>query len=123
VWSQEAPERLGRRTSRLLVAADHTNTVCAISTLEIARLVAAGDIELSMPLRDWITESLVELGAETLPVTHDVALEAYALPGRFHRDPADRLLVAAARCHALTLVTADTRILRYPEVRSTDARR
>jgi len=104
------------------VSGDHTNTVCAISTLEIARLVAAGDIELSMPLRDWVSRSLAALEAETLPITHDVALEAYALPGRFHRDPADRLLVAAARCYDLTVVTADSRILRYPEVCSSDAR-
>jgi hypothetical protein len=52
VWSQETPERLGRRTSGLLLSGDNINTVCAISTLEMARLVAAGDIELSMPLRD-----------------------------------------------------------------------
>jgi PIN domain nuclease of toxin-antitoxin system len=52
-----------------------------------------------------------------------VALEAYALPGAFHRDPADRLLVAAARRNNLTLVTADDRILAYPHARSQDARR
>ena len=52
-----------------------------------------------------------------------VAIEAYALPGRFHADPADRLLVATARVHGLTLVTADKRILKYPEVRVIDARK
>jgi PIN domain nuclease of toxin-antitoxin system len=85
--------------------------------------VASGGIELSMPLRDWVARSLAELHAETLVVTHDVALEAYALPGRFHRDPADRMLVAAARCHGLTVLTADERILRYRDVRAIDVRR
>ena len=37
----------------------------------------------------------------------EIAIEAYALPGTFHRDPADRILVAAARREGLTLVTAD----------------
>jgi PIN domain nuclease of toxin-antitoxin system len=97
--------------------------VCPISTLEISRLVAAGDIELSMPLSDWIAQSMADLSAQTVSVSHEVAVEAYALPGAFHRDPADRLLVAAARRNGLTIVTADERILGYPHVRSRDARR
>jgi PIN domain nuclease of toxin-antitoxin system len=50
-------------------------------------------------------------------------MDAYALPGPFHKDPADRLLVAAARCHELTVLTANERILRYRGVRSRDARK
>ncbi len=123
VWTQEEPERLGPRTKRLLVAAEHENWVCPISTLEISRLVAVGDIRLSMPLADWIVQSMAELSAQTLSVSHEIALEAYALPGTFHRDPADRVLVAAARRNGLTLVTADDRILAYPHVRTQDARR
>jgi len=123
VWSQEHPERLGRRTRKLLVSPEHDNCVCPISTLEIARLLAVGEVALSMPLRAWVDQSLEELAAEPVRITHDVALEAYALPGEFHKDPADRLLVAAARCHGLTIVSADDRILAYPEVRSHDARR
>lgn len=123
VWSQERPERLGRRTRNLLVSPDHGTCVCPISTLEIARLLAVGEVALSMPLRDWVNQSLEALSAETVRITHEVAVEAYALPGEFHKDPADRLLVAAARCHGLTIVSADDRILAYPEVRSHDARR
>ena len=56
-------------------------------------------------------------------MSHEVAMEAYALPGTFHRDPADRVLVATARRDGLTLVTAGARILAYPHVRTQDARR
>lgn len=49
-------------------------------------------------------------------------MEAYRLPGKFHKDPADRLLVATARVHDLTFVTADERILAYRGVRTLDAR-
>lgn len=123
VWTQEQPERLGPRTKQLLVGGEHQNSVCPISTLEISRLVAVGDIRLSMPLVEWIMQSMAELSAQTVSVSHEVAMEAYALPGRFHRDPADRLLVAAARRNGLTLVTADDRILAYPHVHVQDARR
>jgi PIN domain nuclease of toxin-antitoxin system len=123
VWTQELPDRLGPRTKRLLVGREHENWVCPISTLEISRLVAGGDIRLSMPLGEWIVQSMTELSAQTVSLSHEVAIEAYALPGAFHRDPADRLLVAAARRNGLTLVTADERILDCPHVRTHDARR
>ncbi|MGH7334157.1 MAG: type II toxin-antitoxin system VapC family toxin [Candidatus Rokuibacteriota bacterium] len=123
VWTQEQPERLGSHTRRLLVDAAHENWVCPISTVEIARLVAVGAIRLSIPLGEWIAQSMTELAAQTVSVSHDVAIDASALPGTFHRDPADRLLVAATRRNGLTLVTADDRILAYPHVRTQDARR
>ena len=123
VWTQEQPERLGPRTKRLVIGAEHENTVCPISTLEISRLVAAGEIRLSMPLGEWVVDSMADLAAQTVSMSHEVTMEAYALPGTFHRDPADRVLVAVARRNGLTLVTADDRILSYPHVRTQDARR
>ena len=123
VWTQEKPERLGPRTKRLVLGAEHENGVCPISTMEIARLVAAGEIELSVTLAEWIARSMDDLAAHTIAVSHEVALEAYALPGSFHRDPADRVLVATARRNGLTLVTADDRILAYPHLRTQDAQR
>lgn len=42
--------------------------------------------------------------------------EAYSLPGNFHRDPADRILVATCRLRGLALLTADRLILDYPHV-------
>ncbi len=123
IWSQECPERLGPRARRALLAAENANAVCAISTLEIARLLSIGALVLAMPLETWIQESLADLAASTLPVTHDIAREAYALPPPFHKDPADRVLVATARRHASRLLTADERILAYRDVSSLDARR
>ncbi|EQD53265.1 PilT domain-containing protein, partial [mine drainage metagenome] len=42
-----------------------------------------------------------------------VAVESNELPGDFHADPADRLLVATARTGGYTLVTRDLKILNY----------
>ena len=85
--------------------------------------MAVKAIELSVPLSAWIESSLADLAAQSIPLSHEIAAEAYALPGRFHKDPVDRILVAAARRHQLSLVTADERLLRYADVRSLDARR
>jgi len=50
-------------------------------------------------------------------VTAKRAHESNHLPGEFHRDPADQIIVATARVQRLTLITADPRILAYPHVR------
>lgn len=47
------------------------------------------------------------------PLAPDAAIEAGALPGTLHRDPADRLLIATARDLGVPLVTRDARILAY----------
>ncbi len=122
IWLQEAPEKLGARTRSLIVDRQNTLYVSPISTLEIARLVAAGAISLSEPVGDWISETLGALECGTMEISHSIAAEAYSLPGNFHRDPADRILVATARIFELVLVTADERILNYPHVESQDAR-
>jgi len=123
IWSQQEPDRLGTQTKRLLVAPEHENHVSTVSTLELARLAAVGAIVPSIALREWVERAVRALQAQTLDVSHDIALEAYALPEPFHKDPADRVLVATARCHDLTMVTADERILSYGGVRTRDARR
>ena len=89
---------------------------------EIARLVDGGLLALRGALDRWVSRSLDLIVAETIELSHVVAAEAYALPPPFHRDPADRILVATARCRDLTLVTADERLLAYPAVRTLDAR-
>lgn len=123
IWSQEDVGRLGPQTKRLLLGTEHENYVCAISTLELARLAAAGTISLSIALREWVERAIRSIHARTVEVSHEIALEAYALPEPFHKDPADRLLVATARCNDLTMLTADERILTYRGVRSRDARK
>ena len=58
------------------------------------------------------------LRLQTMELDHATAMEASALPGDFHPDPAGRQLVAAARIHGMRLLTADTRILAHHEVQS-----
>lgn len=122
IWSQESPEQLGPDARSTL--ADETNAlrVSTVSSLEIARLVWGDRLTLAGRLETWISESLNALLAETVPLTHEIAIAAYNLPGELHRDPADRMLVATAVVHDLTFMTADGRILAYPHLLALDAR-
>jgi PIN domain nuclease of toxin-antitoxin system len=122
VWAVEDPGKLGSKTKRMLTTRTHERWISAISVLEIARLYEAGQITLSIDLRQWIDGAVRDLRARLIVVDALAALEAYSLPAVFHRDPADRILVACARLHNATLITADERILRYDHVRSLNGR-
>jgi len=123
VWASEDPRQLGAKARRFLEDAACPRAVCAISTLELARLLWSGDLILRISLGEWVEKSLADLRADSLPVTHEIAIEAYRLPEPFHRDPADRQLVACARLHELTVMTADERILNWKHVATVDARK
>ncbi|MCY4154837.1 MAG: type II toxin-antitoxin system VapC family toxin [Gammaproteobacteria bacterium] len=121
LWTQEAQERLGSKSKDMLLNEDNTLFISSISSLEIARLAWGGRLTLAGKLRTWVPEALQALHAETILITHEIALAAYELPGEFHRDTADRILVATAVVHDLILMTADNRILAYPHLLSYDA--
>ena len=122
IWTQESPETLGPHARRALAAEENRLFLSPVSSLELAQLAWAGRLTLAGRLQTWISESMQALLAETISLDHETAVAAYDLPGEFHRDPADRILVATARVHDLTVVTADSRILTYPHVMALDAR-
>ena len=122
IWSQEAPDLLGPGAHSAIADEDNALFVSPVSSLEISRLATGGRLTLAGRLQTWVSESLTALLAGTLSLTHEIAIAAYELPGDFHQDPADRMLVATARVHDLTFITADERILNYPHLMSFDAR-
>jgi PIN domain nuclease of toxin-antitoxin system len=79
-------------------------------------------IIFSISPKTWIEASARDLQLQHLDIGHPVAIEAYALPDPFHRDPVDRILVSTARLYRATLLTADERILAYRHVRTADCR-
>jgi PIN domain nuclease of toxin-antitoxin system len=87
--------------------------VSAISVWEVAMLEAKGRIRLAKDCLAWVQEALSAPGASLVPLTPEIAVESSRLPGDFHGDPADRILVATARLLGATLLTRDERILAY----------
>ena len=90
--------------------------VCAISCWEVAKLVERGRLQLAVPVDQWLTQAL-QPPVQLLPLSAEVAVESTRLPGTFHRDPADQLIVATARVYDCPLVTLDRLIRAYPHVR------
>ena len=90
--------------------------VSAISCWEVAKLFEYGRLELPSELPDWFSTALAYPGVSLLELTPEVAIESTSLPGSFHRDPADQIIVATARLHDCDLVTSDDKIAEYPHV-------
>ncbi len=84
--------------------------LAAISLWEAQMLHARRRLELPVSFADWLTHAADPLVVSLLPLDVDVVLTAEALPPSFHGDPADRLIVATARAHAMPLATRDAAI-------------
>ena len=87
--------------------------VSAISVWEVALLESRGRIRLSRDCLDWVRQALDAPGVLLLPLSPEISVASSRLPGKFHGDPADRILAASARLHDLSIVTHDERILAY----------
>jgi PIN domain nuclease of toxin-antitoxin system len=115
IWWVDDHPRL-KRTVRDRIDGESDVRVSAISLLEIATAHSLGRLKLKPSVNSWleVAQSTEQIRLE--PLTAALCLESATLPGEFHRDPADRLIVALARRLGAELVTADQRILAYPDV-------
>lgn len=114
VWWVHGDEQL-TRTQAGVIAATETDVigVSAISCWEVAKLVEYGRLELPCSLREWFEQALSYPGILLLELTPEIAIESTQLPGGFHRDPVDQIIVATARVSGCPLVTSDDKILKY----------
>lgn len=92
--------------------------VSSISAWELAMLVAKGRVALSMDVGAWLSVVSEIEEVRFVPVDNEIAVKSIELPGDFHRDPADRIIVATARKLAAPLITLDDKIRAYPHVRT-----
>lgn len=85
----------------------------AIAVWELAMLERRGKISLDKPAKQWIQDALTAPGLTLAALTPEISVESCILPGNFHKDPADQMIVATARIERAILVTRDKRILDY----------
>jgi PIN domain nuclease of toxin-antitoxin system len=87
--------------------------VSVISGWEVGMLESKGKLRLRMDCLSWVQKALCAPGISLTPVTPEIAVESSRLPGTFHGDPADRIIVSTARIHGATLITRDRNIITY----------
>ena len=92
--------------------------VSSFSAWELSMLIERGRVALSMDVAQWLSNLASIEAVRFVPVDNEIAVKSTELPGEFHRDPADRIIVATARKFAAPLVTADEKIRAYAHVRT-----
>lgn len=110
IWFLENDSRLPETTS-IQIESTPTVFISIVSLWEIAIKANIGKLTLSFPF-STIEPNLVAVGITQLPITFS-DLEIYLSLPLHHRDPFDRLLVAQAMKHSLTLVSRDTQMDSY----------
>lgn len=113
VWWVDRDRRLPRRTIEYLdaLAFDERPLVADISLWEVATLVERGRLTFEVSLSEWLEAAAHPRSVRVVPVSPAIAAEVAALPSSFHRDPADRLIVATCRTLQAPIVTHDRGIL------------
>lgn len=91
---------------------DNRPYLSAISLWEVAMLVELERLSLALPLTDWLERAAHPRTVRLVPITPAIAATTAALPSTFHRDPADRLIVATCLELDAPLLTQDRLIMR-----------
>src|SRR5215216_4416032 len=118
VWWVHGDQRLTAQQNQWLQQYESQGLgVSAISCWEVAKLVEYGRLTLPYPVGDWLSQALSYPGVRLRELTPEIAVESTQLPGVFHRDPADQIIVATARIYNCELLTADDKILKYQYVK------
>jgi PIN domain nuclease of toxin-antitoxin system len=120
LWLLHKPSQLSNQARALIDVEESQNgiLVSAISVWEIAVKVSIGKLSLPLPIGEWYELAQTQSGIVIEPLNPLDAIASTQLPENFHKDPADRILVAVARRHKIPLVTCDVKILNYPHVQT-----
>lgn len=118
LWMMDSPQNVPKKVYQVLAQEPVPMGISVITLWETAKLVEKRRIALALPVSDWLHNALESGFVRKIHLDEHIAIEATQLPGEFHRDPADQIIVATARVHNLTLITADRKILAYRHVRT-----
>ena len=91
--------------------------VSVVSSWEVAIKVAGGKLRLGEPPVRWFHALAERYELREVPLDAATGCAAAALP-LLHRDPFDRVIVALAQAHGLTVLTSDENIQAYPGVQT-----
>ena len=118
VWWVHGDASLPASARALLDASEQTGIgVSAISCWEVAKVVEQNRLTLPCAVFDWLQQALAYPGVRLIELSPRICVESTQLPGAFHRDPADQIIVATARVLDAPLATMDGRIQSYPHVK------
>jgi PIN domain nuclease of toxin-antitoxin system len=118
LWWLHDPARLSPDAEKLIQKEQLSGAIVlsAISVWEVAVKVQSGKLAIPMDINRWYELARSYPATVIEPLSPVDAISSTQLPGDFHKDPADRIIISLARRLGIPLVTCDRKILDYVHV-------
>ena len=87
--------------------------VSPITAWEVGNLGRKGRFKSNLSPQRWFEALRSTAGIQMCELSGEVLLQSSYLPGKLHRDPADRIIAATAREYGFTVMTRDLPLLDY----------
>ncbi|MDO4897206.1 MAG: type II toxin-antitoxin system VapC family toxin [Moraxella sp.] len=115
IWLAQEPQKLDERLKALLLNKNVKVYFSAVNLWEVAIKKALGKAGFDVDVK-LLYQHLIENQYLELPVLSRHCLLVQDLP-LYHKDPFDRLIIAQAMSENFTLITEDTIIPQYPNLK------
>lgn len=112
IWYLQEDQKLLPNTAAILEDASNQLQISIVSLWEIAIKLNLDKLSLEIPFAD-LPQLLEQLLIGVMPITFTDTENYLSLP-TYHRDPFDRMLIAQAITHTLTIVSIDKAFDAYP---------
>lgn len=115
-WVNDDRELISKKALTAINRAESLG-VSVISCWEIAMLVAKQRLAFNMDVQDWVNQASKYPGIRLIGLNAEVAVLSTRLPGNFHGDPADRMIVATCMKHNVPLISKDKMIRSWGQIK------
>jgi PIN domain nuclease of toxin-antitoxin system len=115
-WVNDDRELISKKALTAINRAESLG-VSVISCWEIAMLVAKQRLAFNMDVQDWVNQASKYPGIRLIGLDAEVAVLSTRLPGNFHGDPADRMIVATCMKHNVPLISKDKMIRSWGQIK------
>jgi PIN domain nuclease of toxin-antitoxin system len=112
LWIASGSPKVSKTAAAAFLHPENESYLSAASAWEIGVKHALGRLPLPRKPEIYIPDIRRKSGIEALTIDEESALHASRLP-RLHADPFDRILVAQAVVHGMTILTPDEAIAQY----------
>ena len=116
LWLAADQNKLSKKAKNTIIDNNGKVFVSSITAFEIAIKTLKGKMELPMAADVWFKKALDFHGIQEIRIDSIIAIQAVKLP-LLHNDPCDRFIIATALQNSMSIITCDTLISQYKEVK------
>ena len=117
IWLATDRTRLSKKVIGLITDDPAGLFISSITATEIGLLSNANKIDTFGSAKEFLSKNMRRFGIHEIPVDVELAFSSTQLPP-IHRDPFDRIIIATAQKHKMTILTKDRVIPTYPHVKA-----